>query len=154
MARVSDAFMERLRKAAEAPDEPDRPTREDYIPWWSPEDGDRLAGELIRIDIVETEWGPRSLLVVDDSKHGRIRYTAPSVLERLIQREKPQPGEVIGIVYAGKKHSKRNEGHQYHDFRFIVDRPSGQMTLPEDWQDVDKVIGPVTGATPDPFEDQ
>jgi len=28
------------------------------------------------------------------------------------------------------------------------------MTLTEAWQDVDKVIGPVTDATPDPFEDE
>lgn len=154
MARVSDAFMERLRKAAEAPDEPDRPTQEDYIPWWSPEDGDRLAGELIRIDKEKTEWGTQSVVVVNDAKLGMVRYGAPSVLERLIEHENPQPGEIVGIVYVGMKDSKKNPLRKYHDLKLIVDRPSGQMTLTEAWQDVDKVVGPAAGATTDPFEDE
>lgn len=156
MARVSDAFRERLRKAAEAtPDEqPDSPTRKDYIPWWSPSSGDSLAGELVRIDKEKTEWGTKSVLVVNDAKLGMVRYGAPSVLERLIEHENPQPGEVIGIVYVGMKDSKKNTLRKYHHLKLIVDRPSGQMTLDEDWQDVDKVVGPVTDATPDPFEDE
>jgi len=100
--------MERLRKAAEAPDEPDRPTREDYIPWWAPEDGDRLAGELVRIDKEKTEWGTQTVVVVNDAKLGMVRYGAPSVLERLIEHENPQPGEIVGIVYVGMKDSEKN----------------------------------------------
>lgn len=146
MARVSDAFLNRLRTAAEArPDEPDSPGPKDYIPWWSPEEGDRLAGELIRIDTEVTEWGPKSVLVVDDAKLGMVRYTAPSVLQRQIEQEKPKPGEVVGVVYLGKKNSKRNTGHQYHDLKLIVDRPSGQMTLRGPAED---------DASPDPFEDE
>lgn len=91
----------------------------DWPPAWKPEPGDVLVGTVERYDIGQTQYGPvRTCTIRTDQGERLAIWLSTTVLLDQFRRERPKPGERIGVKYLGK-----HPEHGYHRYRLIVDRP-------------------------------
>ena len=101
---------------------------EDWDGWpaaWQPEPGDILVGKVLRYSVGEGSFGPVHTCLIEEENTGKrwSLWLSSTVLLRLFQRERPRPGERIGLRYEGKD---PEEG--YHRYLLLVDR---EETVPD-----------------------
>lgn len=84
---------------------------------WRPEvAGERLVGTLLGSWDIETEFGTAHFIDLLNEQDGdKIAVLCRTVLWRLVQQKKPQPGDTVGIKYLGKK-------GRYHDYVMLVQK--------------------------------
>jgi hypothetical protein len=91
-----------------------------YPPAWKPTPGAVLVGFIDGYDVGHTAYGPvRTVIITEEATNTkRSLWLSSTVLLDLFQRQKPKPGERIGLKYLGK-----NQEKGYHRYHLIVDRP-------------------------------
>lgn len=97
---------------------------------WRPKPGDKLVGVVTGIDVRDGDYG-RYPVVTVETEDGEIAVHAfHTVLKRELARQRPRPGERIGIAYHG-----RDEGKGYERYRLAVDREAEPDAGP-DWDEI------------------
>jgi len=90
----------------------------DWPPAWRPEPGDVLVGRVIRYDIGHTVYGPVRTVTIERDTGERVAvWLSSTVLLNEFAKQKPKPGERLGLKYLGK-HPELG----YHRYRLLVDR--------------------------------
>lgn len=95
---------------------------------WIPNDaGDSIVGEFQRLDVGPTAYGPASIAVLR-TREGREQgvWLLATALKSQFARARPTAGELVGVRYLGKR--KGASGHEYQDFRVVVDRPNAETS--------------------------
>lgn len=89
------------------------------VPFWNPEPGDQVVGELLRYEDRVTKFGPARVAVVDqDDGQGRVGvWLTAAVLKTLFEREQPRPGDHVGVKFIGPA-----PGKNYKLYALLVDR--------------------------------
>jgi hypothetical protein len=90
----------------------------DDAPTWSPQPGDKLAGVIVNIEILNSKFGnkeqyPYLELDTDDGVVGW--HAAQTVAKSQLRRVRPQVGDVIAVKYRGDEKG-------YKDFVVKSDR--------------------------------
>ena len=96
---------------------------------WKPKPGEKLLGELVDIDVRESDYGdPYPILTVLDAEGREWAWHAYHAISRSeVARKRPQIGEQIGIAYHGP--GKAAPGMNAPErWRLLVDRPNQQAT--------------------------
>ena len=91
---------------------------DDHPESWIPKVGDRLVGVLERYETAGTVHGPALIAIVRDENSNELRsvWVFHTVLRSEFKKQRPQPGERIGI----KRRRDSNKG--YRRYALIVDR--------------------------------
>lgn len=100
--------------------------------WIASEDGDEIAGKFVRLDSGFGKDGAECPIVVleaDGSEWGVWLWQ--KVLRNQFKRLRPKAGELVRVVYRGKR---RGERFTYHDFD--VTAPERESRGP-DWDSLD-----------------
>jgi len=115
---------------------------------WRPdkEDPDILIGKVVSIEQGTSEYEPYPLVVVEqDDGTEKAVHGFHTVLKNELIRQKPQPGERIGIKYLGEQATK--PGSKFKSFigyRVKVDRDQAEF----DWSKVGVVEPEMEAAAP------
>ena len=93
---------------------------------WRPdqEDADLLIGEVVEIEVGESEYGRYPILIVrrDDGEEKAV-HGFHSVLQSELLKHKPQVGEKVGIKYLGDVPTKPGSKFKsYKGYRVKVER--------------------------------
>lgn len=98
---------------------------------WQPEPGEKIVGRLQQISDFEGEYGTTKVLKLQDVKTGRVTqvWLNHMMLRDSIFALDPQPGDLIGIKYFGKRDSKTRKHKdgtpkQYHTYEVRIRRRS------------------------------
>src|SRR3990167_3976540 len=114
---------------------------------WRPDeqDPDILIGEVVSVEQGTSDFGPYPLLVIkQDDGTEKALHAFQTVLRNELIRQRPQPGERIGIKYLGKQQSKPGSKYgSYTGYRVKVERDAGAAF---DWSKI--------GTEPDPDDAQ
>jgi hypothetical protein len=107
---------------------------------WRPdqEDPDTLIGEVVEIEVGESEYGRYPILVVrkDDNEEKAV-HGFHSVLQNELLKHKPQVGERVGIKYLGDVPTKPGSRFKsYKGYRVKVQR---DQTAAFDWNKIGAV---------------
>jgi hypothetical protein len=101
--------------------------RLDHYPeaWKPTEPGSKLIGELVEVDLRESDYGkePYPILTVCSEEDGReyAWHAFHTAARNAVARKKPQPGERVGIVYGGLGEAEPGKSAPVR-WRLIVDR--------------------------------
>jgi hypothetical protein len=96
---------------------------------WKPSAGDKLAGEIISIDVRETEYGEYPIVTVLTNDGRELSFHAfHTVARNEIAKLEPEVGERIGIAYHGKSADGRYERYRV----LMLDREAAKPQKP-DW---------------------
>jgi hypothetical protein len=124
---------------------------------WKASKGDKLIGELVDLDMRDSEYGdPYPILTVDagdgstmdgDPIRGEHAWHAFHTMARNeVAKKRPQIGEQVGISYHGKGQAAPGMNAPER-WRLIVDRPRSEQP-PIDWDAI--AAQPEPAATPEP----
>ena len=95
----------------------------EWPPCWRPQEGETLVGTILRYSSGQTQYGPCRTAILQRADGKRVSLWLSSVvLLSLFEREKPRPGEKVGLRYLGK-HPTKN----YKRFALVVDRPEAPL---------------------------
>lgn len=90
----------------------------EFPPAWRPEPGDVLVGKVVRYDRGFTMYGEVRTVTIERDNGERVAvWLSSTVLLNEFAKQKPKPGERIGLKYLGM-HPDRG----YHRYKLIVDR--------------------------------
>lgn len=82
---------------------------------WNPEPGDKLAGTIAAVEVIDTKNGAMPVLTITAPDGTDWRVAAGrTALRRQLVRCKVQPGDLIALKYAGLVESAN--GREYHDY--------------------------------------
>lgn len=92
---------------------------------WRPdqEDADLLIGEVVEIEVGESEYGRYPILIVRTADGDKAVHGFHSVLQNELLKHKPQIGEKVGIKYLGDVPTKPGSKYKsYKGYRVKVER--------------------------------
>ncbi len=101
---------------------------------WKPEVGETITGIVSAVDTRPSEYSDEDYPTVEiATEDGRdvLVHGFHSVLKKELANQKPQPGDRIGIRYAGLK-TPKGAGKDYESYRVIVEHLSAPAPAP-DW---------------------
>jgi len=89
---------------------------------WMPQPGEVLVGTVKRYEQSETTYGPCYVCIVANEETGELTsvWLLQTALKSQFEKKQPEPGERIGLKYAGETQGK--SGRAYHDYTLRVDR--------------------------------
>ncbi len=97
---------------------------------WKPSAGDKLVGQIIGIDVRETEYGEYPILtVLTDTSAGLSFRAYHTVATNEIAKLDPDVGEKIGIAYHRKAADGRHERYRI----LMLDRGAAKPQPSPDW---------------------
>jgi hypothetical protein len=104
-----------------------------YPEAWRPDPGDKVVGEIIELDMLESKFGGSYPLVVIETEDNRqvALHGFHTVFKSELARQCPKVGDRIGVAYHG-----RDEKAGYERYRVVVERTEPQSNA-IDWQAVD-----------------
>jgi hypothetical protein len=105
---------------------------------WKPQPGDKLIGELVDLDLRQSDYGdPYPILTVDAASgstmggepiSGEHAWHAFHTMGRsAVAKQRPRIGEQIGVSYHGKGTAAAPGMNPPERWRLIVDRPREQQ---------------------------
>jgi hypothetical protein len=90
----------------------------DWPAAWRPEAGDILVGKVVRYDRGFTPYSEVRTVTVEKDDGERVAvWLSSTVLLNEFAKQKPKPGERVGLKYLGM-HPDRG----YHRYKLVVDR--------------------------------
>lgn len=91
-----------------------------WPPAWKPKPGEVLVGFIESYDVGHTPFGAVRTVMIAQEATGEVVsvWLSSTVLLDQFQKQKPKPGERVGLKYLG-----RDEAKGYHRYRLLVDRP-------------------------------
>ena len=103
---------------------------------WMPNEGDVLAGTLVRIRQIEGQWGDFRVAVIRPMKGGApVEVAEKTVLkEALDEMAQHGPGCQVALKYIGRRQNKSGSGQQYEAYTSYVEpaaAPQEQPAQPE-----------------------
>jgi len=114
-------WLETAKKESEAESEV---TEKEYAPTWKPDEGDMLAGTVIKGDYLMTSNGEAHMLVVQDeeTKQEYTVWCSSYMLKQAVIDLAPAEGSLIVIQFHGKKQSKKDTSRSYNHYTMQVER--------------------------------
>jgi hypothetical protein len=104
---------------------------------WKPEEGAKLIGTVVETDERESKHGNYPLVVVETDDGDEIAvHCFHTVLKNEVERKRPEPGDLIGIVYRGLS------AKGYESYKVVLERgkeKQGRVGVDE------VVVGPPVG---------
>ena len=95
---------------------------------WKPEPGDKLEGTVTELDERDGGFGPYVIVMVTTDDGRDVAFHAyHTVAARELARQRPVPGDRIGIKYHGVDPVKK-----YRQYRLVVDHATATDNAP-DW---------------------
>jgi hypothetical protein len=86
---------------------------------WKPQPGDRLIGEIVRRDEVDTQYGSCGVLEIDDQQNGVTTvFCGSTILQRVYADV--ELGNVLDLTYEGEKTSEKT-GRTFKSYVAEVD---------------------------------
>lgn len=104
---------------------------------WVPEnEGELIFGEVEEVSRREGDFGEYTVVTLVDAD-GQVWNVAGfgTVLAGKLEDLDPQPGDKLGVKFAGEKTAKN--GKAYKDWRVIIERSNAPVTVPASTTDPD-----------------
>jgi hypothetical protein len=107
-----------------------------YPEAWRPEPGEILVGFVVGYDEGPTSYGPVRTVIIAREEDGQkvTVWLSSTVLLDLFQKQKPRPGERVGVRYLG-----RDKAKGYHKYHLVIDRPEPVELTPLGGEEVEDV---------------
>lgn len=100
-------------------------------PTWQPEPDAMVAGVVLGIRTIDTQYGDATIMTVDDEDLGPIDvFLTSAVLRHWMKNDLPQVGDTVGIKAFGQVESTKNPGKYYWNMSAQVLNRAGQEQLP------------------------
>lgn len=98
---------------------------------WKPNAGDKLVGTVAAVEVRDGGYGEYPIVtVVGDDGVEHAFHGFHTVAQRELARQRPEPGDTIGVAYHG-----RDEAKGYERYRVIVERAATDDGGP-DWDTI------------------
>jgi hypothetical protein len=96
----------------------------DQVTWQPENPGDQIAGTVVELTELDTEYGRAPVVVVLEPSGREVRVLGfGAVLQRAIYTSSVQPGDLFAARYLGKTQGKT--GRPYSDYRVVVRNGDG-----------------------------
>jgi len=110
---------EKIKKLEELKNKAKEAPANTYSVIWRPEVGDVLAGEIVRRQkFKHQQYGEQVALILDTEK-GEISVVLNKFLMEELRNQKAERGNLVAIVYHGKRQNKHNG--TYNHYAMFVD---------------------------------
>lgn len=121
---------------------------------WRPEKGDKLIGVVTDVDLRTSDYGPPyPIITVEQEDGSQLAFHGfHAVARRELAKQRPQPGDRIGIAYHGKGEPAKPGMSGAELYRIIVERDEQRMAL--DWDaigvtaEAEAIVESADAATP------
>jgi hypothetical protein len=101
---------------------------------WRPAPDEKIVGKVTAIDVYDGGHGPYPIITVERVDNGELAaiHSFHTVLRNEFAKARPRIGDVVGVLYLGKKIGA--SGVSYQGYRVAV---AGKEPPPMDWSQFD-----------------
>ena len=103
------------------------PAETEFAVAWRPEPGDKVAGDVLEVVVLDRGWGPYPCLTLKTLDGEVSVHAFHDVLRKELAKRRPKIGDHLEITYNGKKESA-GSASGYHSYRVV-----GGQSQEVDW---------------------
>lgn len=93
------------------------------IEQWRPETvGDKIVGVITHLEVVDTKFGRRPVMVLDTDAGPRKVWASASLLRAELAAQNPQRGDKVGILFESEEDT--GKGNPLKHFKIKVEKAS------------------------------
>jgi len=97
----------------------------DSVTWQPEQPGDQVAGVVVEVTDIVTEYGQSPVVVVLEPDGREVRVLGfGAVMQRAIYQSAIEPGDLFAARFLGRHQGKT--GRPYADYKVVVRGPGGQ----------------------------